>query len=253
MSLTLRQDWTARAKCANEGDVMFGDDVEGARAICQGCPVRRECLASALDGDIDYGVWAGLTFEERTKLCPICRSPKAPEALACSGTHTLERLARLVELQQQGDPTVSVSRRLPINAPHSPGCIVPRGRSHSTAKAYKLGCRCTAARLDLYRERLERGSNRMGQRLNAEPRAPRDVRERFMAFVKHDGDHWLWKGSTNGTGYGNFWVCGAVVRAHIWAYETFVEPLPPATRLRPRVSCPRPLCVNPACYEPVRR
>jgi WhiB family redox-sensing transcriptional regulator len=37
-------------------------DVELAKAICQGCPVRAECLAGALERGEPWGVWGGELF-----------------------------------------------------------------------------------------------------------------------------------------------------------------------------------------------
>lgn len=34
-------------------------DVEMAKALCQTCPVRAECLAGALDRQEPWGVWGG--------------------------------------------------------------------------------------------------------------------------------------------------------------------------------------------------
>lgn len=34
-------------------------DVEFAKALCQGCPVRAECLAGALQRQEPWGVWGG--------------------------------------------------------------------------------------------------------------------------------------------------------------------------------------------------
>ena len=39
-----------------------------ARLVCQACPVRQECLDYALDENIGYGMWGGLTPEERVQL-----------------------------------------------------------------------------------------------------------------------------------------------------------------------------------------
>ena len=36
--------------------------------MCQGCPVRLECLADALDSRTEFGVWGGLTERERRAL-----------------------------------------------------------------------------------------------------------------------------------------------------------------------------------------
>ena len=39
-----------------------------AKAVCQGCPVRTECLADALDNRVEFGVWGGMTERERRAL-----------------------------------------------------------------------------------------------------------------------------------------------------------------------------------------
>ena len=36
--------------------------------MCAGCPVKTECLAEALDNEIEWGVWGGLTERERRAL-----------------------------------------------------------------------------------------------------------------------------------------------------------------------------------------
>jgi WhiB family redox-sensing transcriptional regulator len=36
--------------------------------VCGACPVRAECLAEALDNEIEWGVWGGLTERERRAL-----------------------------------------------------------------------------------------------------------------------------------------------------------------------------------------
>jgi WhiB family transcriptional regulator, redox-sensing transcriptional regulator len=34
-------------------------EVETAKAVCSGCPLRRECLSGAIDRREPYGVWGG--------------------------------------------------------------------------------------------------------------------------------------------------------------------------------------------------
>ncbi|MFE1272143.1 WhiB family transcriptional regulator [Streptomyces sp. NPDC058758] len=63
--------WMSAGLCrAADADDLF---VEGAaqnraKALCGGCPVRAECLAYALDGRIEHGVWGGMTERERRAL-----------------------------------------------------------------------------------------------------------------------------------------------------------------------------------------
>ena len=60
--------WVEYALCAgDEPDSLF---VQGAaqrqvRMRCMECPVRLECLADALQSQMSYGVWGGLTERER--------------------------------------------------------------------------------------------------------------------------------------------------------------------------------------------
>lgn len=63
--------WQARAACNEvEPDSLFvqGAAQREARTVCQGCPVRLECLADALDSRTEFGVWGGLTERERRAL-----------------------------------------------------------------------------------------------------------------------------------------------------------------------------------------
>ncbi|MGV0837493.1 WhiB family transcriptional regulator [Mycolicibacterium thermoresistibile] len=50
-------------------DLWFADnpvDLERAKALCTGCPVRRECLAAALQRQEPWGVWGGEIFDRGT-------------------------------------------------------------------------------------------------------------------------------------------------------------------------------------------
>jgi Transcription factor WhiB len=57
-------EWTRRASCLDRADLEWVDpDPEQTRrccAICVDCPVRRECLATALIAAEPWGIWGGL-------------------------------------------------------------------------------------------------------------------------------------------------------------------------------------------------
>ena len=65
------EDWASDASCRNaKPDELFvrGAEQNRAKAVCTGCPVRTECLAEALDNEIEWGVWGGMTERERRAL-----------------------------------------------------------------------------------------------------------------------------------------------------------------------------------------
>jgi WhiB family redox-sensing transcriptional regulator len=73
------RDWRPLAACRHaDPDLFFPvsgsglslDQVTQAKAICGRCPVRRQCLAFALDTRQDHGVWGGTSEEERHACCP---------------------------------------------------------------------------------------------------------------------------------------------------------------------------------------
>ncbi len=63
--------WANVALCKMSApDELFvrGAEQHKAKAVCGACPVREECLAEALDNEIEWGVWGGLTERERRAL-----------------------------------------------------------------------------------------------------------------------------------------------------------------------------------------
>jgi len=70
--MRLIDDWSLLAACrgGEDPDALFviGAAQHEAKKICRGCPVRAECLAEALDGRIETGVWGGMTESERRRL-----------------------------------------------------------------------------------------------------------------------------------------------------------------------------------------
>jgi len=72
-----RPDWHDYAACRDaDPELFFPDgDIRSARAqvntaklICRGCPVRTICLSWALASGQEHGIWGGLTEDERRRL-----------------------------------------------------------------------------------------------------------------------------------------------------------------------------------------
>lgn len=53
---------------------------EKAKEICRRCPVRETCLGYALAAREPYGVWGGLTEDERDALLGRARHPRRAAA-----------------------------------------------------------------------------------------------------------------------------------------------------------------------------
>ena len=78
MQALWNEDWAGKALCnQTRPDELFvrGAAQNRAKQMCAGCPVRTECLAEALDNQIEWGVWGGMTERERRAL--LRRRPNA--------------------------------------------------------------------------------------------------------------------------------------------------------------------------------
>jgi WhiB family transcriptional regulator, redox-sensing transcriptional regulator len=78
------EEWRSDAACLGHSDIFFSNSLglfnrrgtskfdrmisDRAKSICNTCPVIDECLTYALDNEIKYFVWGGLSWEERRKL-----------------------------------------------------------------------------------------------------------------------------------------------------------------------------------------
>lgn len=63
--------WTVSAACkGGDPDALFvtGAAQHQAKQVCVGCAVKLDCLADALDNQIEFGVWGGMTERERRSL-----------------------------------------------------------------------------------------------------------------------------------------------------------------------------------------
>lgn len=79
--------WLKAAACTGAHDAMFpgssATEIEDAKALCRRCPVLQECLKWALDTRQEYGVWGGMSEEERFRLRrSVTRRQLTPEVVA---------------------------------------------------------------------------------------------------------------------------------------------------------------------------
>jgi WhiB family redox-sensing transcriptional regulator len=69
--MTTVKYWQEDAACRGaDPDELFAESTrqKRAKAVCEGCPVRIDCLVEALDNRIEWGVWGGMTERERRSL-----------------------------------------------------------------------------------------------------------------------------------------------------------------------------------------
>jgi WhiB family redox-sensing transcriptional regulator len=89
-----KMDWRHHAACRTENPELFFPvghagpaeiQIEEAKQVCRRCDVREECLAWAIEMDMDHGVWGGLSEDER-------RALKRRNARARIGTYAAAEL-----------------------------------------------------------------------------------------------------------------------------------------------------------------
>lgn len=75
MKFSLRREpWMDQALCAQvDGDLWYADKGDWpttikAKVICRKCPVRVQCLDYALSNNETFGVWGGMTPQQRRDL-----------------------------------------------------------------------------------------------------------------------------------------------------------------------------------------
>ncbi len=71
----MESEWRELAACAGRVDDLFFPAnesdlarVRAAKAVCEGCHVRAECLAYSIETGQTEGIWGGLTSRERRQL-----------------------------------------------------------------------------------------------------------------------------------------------------------------------------------------
>jgi WhiB family transcriptional regulator, redox-sensing transcriptional regulator len=63
--------WVSKARCGpTDPDELFvrGEAQRKAAVVCRHCQVVTDCLADALDNQIEFGVWGGMTERQRRLL-----------------------------------------------------------------------------------------------------------------------------------------------------------------------------------------
>jgi len=104
-------DWSRRAACRTTNpDELFvqGAAQNRAKVVCQGCPVRTECLADALDNRVEFGVWGGMTERERRALLRRRPNVTSWQALLSAAREQYEHA------QQGADPPIAPVVSLPM-------------------------------------------------------------------------------------------------------------------------------------------
>jgi WhiB family transcriptional regulator, redox-sensing transcriptional regulator len=76
-TVTLSAEWWQAAACQSAEPELFFPisetaparaDVARAKLICAACPVASQCLDYALANRQEYGIWGGLTEQERRRV-----------------------------------------------------------------------------------------------------------------------------------------------------------------------------------------
>jgi len=83
----LDESWMKDALCKDHDTALFYPDTgetnqaKNAIMICKRCPVRAECLYSALSSPETFGVWGGYSYRGRRKLVKNFQGPITMELI----------------------------------------------------------------------------------------------------------------------------------------------------------------------------
>ena len=102
--LTEIWDWQLRAACrgmsvsvfyhpADERDRAKSDRIARAKAVCESCPALVDCRAHALRVREPYGIWGGLSEDERAEILGL-QSLRYPAARGISTPNGRTELSR---------------------------------------------------------------------------------------------------------------------------------------------------------------
>jgi WhiB family transcriptional regulator, redox-sensing transcriptional regulator len=97
-----RTAWVLKALClSTDPDDLFvsGKAQRRATAICRHCPVVAECLADALDNQVEFGVWGGMTERQRRALLK-----QHPEVVSWSEFFAAQRKHRNTDSPNRAAP-----------------------------------------------------------------------------------------------------------------------------------------------------
>lgn len=97
MTLWMPMPWVSRAACRGMDTALFfptrGGEVLGVAVVCEGCPVRPECLEHALEHE-HFGVWGGTSEKQRLKLRAATQGRRRTNSLAQARYARVAKIAR---------------------------------------------------------------------------------------------------------------------------------------------------------------
>ena len=118
----LTVEWQQKALCAQtDAETFFpkkGQYPARAKAICERCEVKTDCLATAvLSKHNHFGVWGGLTERERRLIREGARDIKKSQGLPFGKRRVRvhERQQRVLELNQKGTSVRQIAAELDVS------------------------------------------------------------------------------------------------------------------------------------------
>jgi len=92
ISLNLPGDWRMHGICGEDPEMWFPGSndqlgITAAKAACHNCPVIAECAKWALDTQQPYGVWGGMSEQDRAQELKRRQAPPRPRGRRDLKTH----------------------------------------------------------------------------------------------------------------------------------------------------------------------